>query len=174
MSRTVAGYTPGQDFAPVGNETPQLIWAFIINMRNLVYAETAYAFALSASFLAHLLASNLKWDIVVGACISAVLFKAGVGRASALLALPVQEADAVCDYFGNIPALAILFISPHLHSSIHSHKAALAQIVSTVFRLFAPNNDRDKICLPFALFIEKGAVNREGKGCHRGSGRNIL
>jgi hypothetical protein len=65
MAGAIASNTPGQYFTAIGNITPQLIWALIIDLCYLIYAEAANAFALSASLFAHLFASNLKWNIII-------------------------------------------------------------------------------------------------------------
>jgi len=174
MAGTIAGNTPGQYFTAVGNITPQLIRTFIVDLCNLIYAEAAYPFALSASLLAHMNASNLKWNIIIRTGISAVLLKTGIDSAGTGVTSAVQKADAVGDYFGYVPPLPVLFIAPHLHPSIHSHKAALAQVVCAVLRLLPPNDYRNKVCFPFPVFIEKGAVDGKGKGCHGRPGRNVL
>jgi len=51
MSGTVAGYAPGQDFAPLGNEKPQRLDILVVNERRFVHTEPAYLFSdLESSF----------------------------------------------------------------------------------------------------------------------------
>jgi hypothetical protein len=42
VSGAVAGYAPGKDFAPLGNEEPQRLDVFVINEGRFVHAEPAY------------------------------------------------------------------------------------------------------------------------------------